>query len=110
MQNFIERGHTIVVTAPTGGLSSGDGVLVGSLFAVAVAGFAAGETGAAAIGGVYTLSKTTGEAWTQGEKLYWDASAGEVTATATDNTLIGCAFAAAASAATTGAVRLNGTV
>lgn len=32
MKNFIQRGDVITVTAPTGGVSSGQGVLVGNLF------------------------------------------------------------------------------
>ena len=32
MKTFIQNGHVITITAPAGGVSSGDGVLVGSLF------------------------------------------------------------------------------
>lgn len=35
MKNFIQRGDMITVTAPTGGVTSGQGVLVGNLFGVA---------------------------------------------------------------------------
>ena len=42
--------------------------------------------------------KTTGEAWAVGQKLYWDATAGKFTTTATDNTLCGYALQAAAAA------------
>ena len=35
MKNFIQRGDVITVTAPTGGVTSGQGVLVGNLFGIA---------------------------------------------------------------------------
>ena len=34
-KNYIQPGRVVTVAAPTGGVSSGDGVLVGSLFGVA---------------------------------------------------------------------------
>jgi predicted RecA/RadA family phage recombinase len=35
MKNSIQRGDMITITAPTGGVTSGQGVLVGNLFGVA---------------------------------------------------------------------------
>ena len=51
--------------------------------------------------------KATGEAWTMGQKLYWDNTAKKFTTTATSNTLCGYAAAPAASADTTGSVDFN---
>ena len=34
-KNYIQPGHTITVAAPTGGVLSGDGVLIGTLFGIA---------------------------------------------------------------------------
>ncbi|KAF0109907.1 MAG: hypothetical protein FD149_2744 [Rhodospirillaceae bacterium] len=45
-----------------------------------------------------------------GDPVYWNDTTHAVTTTATANTLIGCAVATAATAATVGRVRLNGTV
>jgi predicted RecA/RadA family phage recombinase len=58
-------------------------------------------------GDLAAAPKATGEAWTLGAKLYWDASAGKFTTTSTSNTLCGRAGAAAASADTTGSVIFN---
>ena len=35
MRNYVQEGETVTVAAPTGGVKSGDGVLVGALFGVA---------------------------------------------------------------------------
>jgi len=43
MKNFIQRGDVITVTAPTGGVTSGQGVLVGNLFGIAATTVAEGE-------------------------------------------------------------------
>lgn len=96
--NYIQRGDSLDLTAPAGGLVSGQGHLFGTLFAVAFADIAAGEKGACATVGVFDLPKTTGEALTEGAPAYWDGS--KVTATATGHTLIGHIVEAAASAAT----------
>jgi predicted RecA/RadA family phage recombinase len=108
MKNYIQEGEVVTLTAPYA-VSSGGGALVGALFGVAVTDVANGAEGEFSIEGVYTLPKATG-ALTQGAKVYWDNSAKKVTATATDNTLIGCALKAAASGDATAVVRLNGTV
>ena len=34
--NFIDRGDVLTLTAPTGGISSGDGAMFGALFGVAM--------------------------------------------------------------------------
>lgn len=107
MKNFVQRGETVTVTAPIGGINSGAGVLVGALFGVAA--FTAAEADDVEIGtmGVFDLPKATG-AIAQGAKVYWDDTAKSVTTTATNNSLIGVAVAAAGTSAATVRVRLNG--
>ncbi|MCF3935015.1 DUF2190 family protein [Acuticoccus sp. M5D2P5] len=108
MKNFIQNGDTVTMPAPYD-VASGAGALVGSLFGVAVAGYASGDTKAQfKTTGVYTLPKTSAQAWTVGAKVYWDDDNKVATTTATDNTLIGVALAAAANPSATGVVRLNG--
>jgi len=109
MKNFIQKGDTLALTAPTGGVSSGDGVLVGSLFGIAAGDAAENENVEVQTCGVFELSKATG-AVTQGAKIYWDNTNKNVTTTATANTLIGAATVAAVSGDATVQVKLNGTV
>lgn len=107
MKNFVQQGETVTVTVPAGGISSGSCLLIGSLFGVAA--FSAAEAEEVELGtmGVFDLPKAAG-AITQGAKVYWDDTAKNVTTTATSNSLIGVAVAAAGSSAATARVRLNG--
>jgi len=106
MQNFVQAGNTVTVTAPAD-VSSGGGLLVGSLFGVAACDALSGADVETVTEGVFDLTKATG-AITQGAKVYWDNTAKNVTTTASGNTLIGVAIAAAASGDATARVRLNG--
>jgi predicted RecA/RadA family phage recombinase len=112
MRNYVGVGDSITVTVAAGSdavdLSSGDGYLIGSIFGVAAYDAAIGEDVVLKLTGIFTLAKTTSQAWTVGQKAYWDASTAKVTTTAGSNKLIGVITAVAESAATTGQVRLSG--
>jgi predicted RecA/RadA family phage recombinase len=102
-------GDAVPVTAPYA-VASGAGVLVGKIFGVALTDAASGETVAIQRRCVAQLAKETGQAWTVGAAIYWDNTNKRCTTTASGNTLIGAAFAAAASADTTGWVLVDGTI
>lgn len=107
MKTFINDGNVIEVAAPYA-VTAGQGVLVGSLFGVALNDAANGALVRVCRLGSYTLAKATGAAWTVGVKLYWDNTNKNVTTTLTSNTFIGYAAVAAASGDTTGSVTLHG--
>jgi len=107
MKNFVQHGETLTLAAPAD-VSSGDGVLVGSIFGIAVETAASGAQVALKTTGVFTLPKATGQAWTVGAKVYWDNTNKVCTTTSSSNTLIGAIVVAALSADTSGTVRLNG--
>jgi len=107
MKNFVQQGDAITVPAPAAVLS-GAGVLVGALFGVANGDAESGAAVVLSTTGVFELPKTTADALSVGEAVYWDNAAKKVTETATDNTKIGVAVAAAGTGATTAKVRLNG--
>lgn len=109
MDNFVQKGDNITVAAPYD-VASGAGFLVGALFAVAIHAAASGDDVSGATTGVYLMKKTASQAWTVGQKVYWDNSNKECTSDGTAGMLIGAATAGAASAAdgVTGYVRLNG--
>jgi predicted RecA/RadA family phage recombinase len=109
MKNYVQPGNTITLTAPYD-VASGDGLLVGSIFGVATGAAANGEAIETALVGVFDLKKVGSQAWTAGDKVYWDNTAKPATKTATSNTLIGVATEAVDGGAgsTTGRVRLNG--
>jgi predicted RecA/RadA family phage recombinase len=106
MKNFIQPGRSLTVTAPAD-VNSGDLVVVGTLFGVAYTDADSGDPVEIGTEGVFELSKTSAQAWTQGVKVYWDSENGVLTTTASTNTLIGHAVAAAANPSATGLVRLS---
>src|SRR5688572_23834561 len=110
MQNYVQPGETIPLTAPSGGVVSGTAYKIGSLIIVALVSVAQTVRFSAMTRGVAELPKATGQTWSEGEKLYWDDSAKKFTTTSSGNTLAGCAVAAALSGDTTGLVRLDGVV
>lgn len=106
-QNFIQPGHNLDLIAPSGGVTSGKGVLIGTLFVVAAT---TATVGAAFVGhacGVFDLDKVSAQAWAVGDAIYWDDTAKKATTVATGNTPIGHATAVAANPSSTGYVLLN---
>lgn len=110
MKNFLGSVATIDFVAGAN-LTGGSPLLVGNTFGVVVADVLNGNVGSLFVGpGVVTLPKAAAITPANGARLFWDNAAGNVTATAAGNTLIGHAVLPVAGAADpTIAVRLNGT-
>jgi predicted RecA/RadA family phage recombinase len=108
MKNFVQRGDMITVTAPTGGVSSGQGVLVGNLFGVAATTAAEGESVEIATIGVYELPKLVSAVIAAGARVAWDDTAKQVVLPATGMVPIGTATLAAGNGVATVRVRLDG--
>lgn len=109
MKNFILSGATIVVLAAVDTLS-GAIVLVGDIVGVAGHDAKTGEELVVHLVGVYEdLPKVSAQAWTVGQKVFWDASASKLTTAdaAGANKLAGHAYAAAANPSAVGTVRLS---
>ena len=104
MQNGIQSGEKITII-PVDDIKGGDLVVMPAMVAVAITDIATGEPGACAAVGVFDLPKD-GTALAQGQAVY-ATDAGTVTATATDNTYAGVAWADAAGNAATVAVKIN---
>lgn len=105
MKTKIESGDVLTVTAPSGGTTSGVGVLIGSIFGIAVTTNDAGDSVAIHRSGVFDHTAEgagSGQAWAVGDKVYWDDTNKRLTKTSTSNTLVGHATAAKATADTTG--------
>lgn len=109
MKNFKQPGDTVTVTAPAD-VASGAGVLVGVLFGIATNAALSGAEVEIKRTGVFEHAKNSAEAWTVGAKVYWDNTAKVFTTTATSNTLVGAAAAAAANPSALGTVLLDGAV
>lgn len=104
--NFIQEGKALNYTPSGADVSSGDFLVLGSIGAVAKTDIADGKTGAVHISGVFSVAKASG-AITQGAKLYWNSTNSNLTTTASGNTLVGVAAAAAASGDATVPLLLN---
>lgn len=109
-KNFIQPGDVLELTAPAGGVVSGQGYVIGALFVVALGSAAAGEKFQGATCGVFELPKAGGAAPAEGAVAYWNNTAKTVTGTSASGLFPVGAFAkAAAGADATALVRLNGT-
>lgn len=109
MKTFVQPGDVVSVTAPAN-VNAGAGVLVGSLFGLAVNTALASAAVEIATRGVFDVTKAASQAWTVGARVYWDDTAKNFTTTASTNKLVGVAMAAVGSGAgeTTGRVLLTG--
>jgi predicted RecA/RadA family phage recombinase len=79
-RNYIQDGNTVDYTNGTGdAIASGAAVVVGNRqIGIALVAMAIAAVGAVMLKGVFELAKNTSDAVVQGQKLWWDAVAGEV--------------------------------
>lgn len=108
MNNFTQPGDTLTLTAPTGGVTSGTGVIIGDLFVVAAITAAAGASFSGLHMGVTSLAKTSTDVWIEGDKLYWDNTNKRLDKNPSVGPLVAIAVAAAANPTSTGTCRLIG--
>lgn len=105
--NYLKPGDTMTITAGST-FASGDAVQIGKAFGVALTDIASGEVGEIGLVGVYSLPKNAPLVISQGDRLFWDTTPGELNKTATAQEGVGFAYAAALSADATVLVRLDG--
>ena len=108
MKNHIQKGDVITVPAPAGGITSGEGTIIGSIFGIAACAAAAGEPVELATTGVYQLPKATATVLTVGARVAWDNPAQNITVPGTGRFPVGIATEAAGNGSTSVAVRLDG--
>ena len=90
-------------------VTSGQGVLIGGMFGIAITDGAIGERVTLGIGAVWEdVAKTTAEAWAECQLIYWDNTNKRFTTTAGANKRVGVARKAALAADAFGSVRLDG--
>lgn len=107
-QNYVQEGDVLNYTNASGStISSGAALLIGTWLGVALADIANTATGSVAIEGVFTVAKLSTDVVAQGALLYWDNTNKRLTTTASGNTQVGHAFAAAGNGATTVQIKLN---
>lgn len=107
MRNYVQAGDKITVTAAAAA-ASGEGVKIGTLFGIASGDAAIGDPLVLVTAGVFDMPKVAADDITLGAAVYWRASDGLVTVTASGNTKVGVAVSAAGNGAASVRVRLNG--
>lgn len=110
MNNFVQKGTTLDLIAPAGGVVSGKTVKLGAIIAVPGTTKKEGEAFPGTVQGVFDLDAKTAQAWDAGAIVYWDDTAKVYTTTASGNTKAGYTVAAKDAAAATGRVKLIPTV
>ncbi len=108
MKNYIQPGHTLTLAAPYDA-ASGQGLLVGAIFGIATHDAGEGAEIKAQLTGVVEIAKAASQAWSVGDKVYWDNTNRRATTVATDNTAVGVAVLPVGAGAeeTLGRVRLS---
>lgn len=106
---YVYRGDVIDYT-PDVDVAAGSVVVIGSIIGITKLDIKAGQLGALALVGVFDIVKATGEgtAVAKGAKVYWNATAKQITAVAAGNVYLGEAVAAAATGDAAARVRLGG--
>lgn len=109
MLNYIQPGEKMEYANSGSAISSGDIVVIGQRIGVADADIDA-TTGAGTVSleGVYSLPKTTGQAWVQGERLFYSTGTSKLTNVAAAGLIpAGYVFEAAGTSDTTGNCKLE---
>jgi predicted RecA/RadA family phage recombinase len=109
MKNCIRPdGRSIPLAVPySGGVTAGQGVLVGALFGVAQTGGAQNEVVECAVVGEFELTKEPSLAISVGARVYWDNTNRRITTSATGNFHVGFCTVAALATDTTVRVLLG---
>ena len=107
MKNFISYGDLVDFTA-SADVASGDFVLLSAgLYGFATNAIANGAKGVLKCKGIFDVSKTSAQAWSVGDTVYWDNTNKVFTTTSSGNTKVGVAVLAAVNPSSTGRIRLN---
>ncbi|MEI7608520.1 MAG: DUF2190 family protein [Rhodospirillaceae bacterium] len=106
MKNYVQDGALLTVTAPAT-VTSGSGVIVGSIFGVAVTSASSGAAVTIQTEGVFDLAKKTTAVFAAGDKVSFDNTNGWADVPGTGFYPIGAATEAAGNGATVVRVKLN---
>lgn len=106
MKNYVAKGNVIDYIAP-GAVTTGIPVIMTDMVGVPTISGVLNDVIPVEMEGIFELPKLTGEAWTVGQKIYWDGAAVKCTTTAGALKQIGNASAPFLSGDTLGKVRLG---
>jgi predicted RecA/RadA family phage recombinase len=108
MQNWKQPGFSVPFTAPGGGITSGQGILIGTdLFGLSAGTYAAGVKGELVTEGVVEIAKLSALVINVGDRVYWDGTLKQVNKTNTAQKPVGVAVRAAANPSPTVWIKLT---
>jgi predicted RecA/RadA family phage recombinase len=108
MRNYVQPGDSLAVAVPySGGVTAGQGVLVGALFGIASVDGAQNAVIEVATKGVFDIAKEPSLAISAGARVFWDNTNRRITTTPTGNFQVGIAVNAALAADATARVVLK---
>ena len=107
MKTYIQPGHTLSVIAPAGGVLSGQGVLIGTLFGIAQYDAVEGAELEILTEGVVEIPKTSALPIDVGDRLFWEGANKVVNKTATAQVCVGIAVSAAANPSASVRIKLG---
>ena len=110
MKNYIQTGKSLDLTAPAGGVLSGQAIKVGAIVGFVSADTVAGDKFVLNTKGVFLCNTDTGTAWAEGDLVYWDDTNKVFTKTSASNTKVGAVVIAKLAADTTSTIYLPGIV
>ena len=110
MDNYVQPGEVIELTAPSGGVVTGTPKQIGNVLVVPTVTAAVGIRFNALVRGVIRFTKVGSQAWAEGARVFWDVANARFTTVGAGNLLAGFAVEAVGSGATetTGVVSLSG--
>ena len=105
---YIQKGDIIdYINGSGAAIAYNDVVPLVTRVGVAAENIAVGATGSMRVTGVHEMPAVTTVAFAVGDQLYWDATAGKLTKTSTDNTPAGWCVETKAQAGTLGVVKIG---
>jgi predicted RecA/RadA family phage recombinase len=86
---YVKRGDVLTLTAPTGGVTIGAPIFVANVFCIPKTTVAQTLSFDADVSGVHSLTKVGSQAWSEGDRIYWDVANTRCSSDATVGALIG---------------------
>ncbi len=105
-KNFVKPADHLPLVCPYATVASGQGMLVGIIFGVALYDAVTGGTVEVATEGEWVITALSTDVVTAGAAAYWDNTNRRITSTSTGNTLVGAFTKAKANAETTAQIKL----
>lgn len=110
MKKYVSKGESLQLTAPTGGVVTDTVYKIGNIICIAEHSAVEGDPFTALTEGLVDYlaeGAGSGQAWAEGDTVYWDNTAHQFTKTASGNTKAGSAVAVKATADVLGRLKLG---